>query len=163
MLEAWQKFFLEVDADIVIGYNITQFDISYLLNRAEILKVSKFPYLGRIRCEWPISLNRSVMNIMIPASPQRLNGWRPGHLKCPGYEGRLLLDVLHHIREYHPGLSGAGAYKLDAVALHFLDQRKEDIHYTEIPKLQNGNADTRKALAIYCLKVSICRLDTSDH
>ncbi|PPR07791.1 hypothetical protein CVT26_014976 [Gymnopilus dilepis] len=135
MLEAWQKFFLEVDADIVIGYNITQFDISYLLNRAEILKVSKFPYLGRIR-----------------SSPQRLNGWRPGHLKCPGYEGRLLLDVLHHIREYHPGLSGAGAYKLDAVALHFLDQRKEDIHYTEIPKLQNGNADTRKALAIYCLK-----------
>lgn len=51
MLTAWQKFVLEVDPDIVIGYNITQFDISYLLNRAQILKLSDFAYLGRLKCE----------------------------------------------------------------------------------------------------------------
>ncbi|KAF8908857.1 ribonuclease H-like domain-containing protein [Gymnopilus junonius] len=134
-LTAWQKFFLEVDPDIVIGYNITQFDIAYLLNRAQILNLTNFPYLGRIK-----------------SIPQRLDGWRPSFLKCPGYDGRLILDVFHHIREHYPGLPGEGAYKLDAVSSRFLRQRKEDIHYKDIPLLQNGNANSRRDLAIYCLK-----------
>jgi len=50
MLMAWQKFFVEVDPDIVIGYNITQFDIHYVLERALTLKLSNFPYLGRVKC-----------------------------------------------------------------------------------------------------------------
>lgn len=87
------------------------------------------------------------------AIPQRLNGWRPGFLDCPGYEGRLVLDVYHHIREHHPGLPGEGAYKLNAVASRFLGEKKEDIDYKDIPILQNGNADTRRDLAVYCLKV----------
>jgi DNA polymerase elongation subunit (family B) len=51
MLMAWQKFFLKVDPDVVIGYNITQFDIPYLLNRARTLELHDFPFLGRIKCE----------------------------------------------------------------------------------------------------------------
>ena len=33
------------------GYNITNFDLPYLLNRAEALKLQAFPYLGRIKGE----------------------------------------------------------------------------------------------------------------
>ena len=47
---AWHKFFMEVDPDIVTGYNIAQFDIHYLLERASVLKVVQFPYFGRIKC-----------------------------------------------------------------------------------------------------------------
>ena len=50
MLMAWHKFFMEVDPDIVTGYNIAQFDIHYLLERAFVLKVVQFPYFGRIKC-----------------------------------------------------------------------------------------------------------------
>jgi DNA polymerase delta subunit 1 len=49
MLMAWKNFFIEADPDIVIGYNITQFDIPYLLNRAHTLGLRDFPFLGRIR------------------------------------------------------------------------------------------------------------------
>ena len=31
------------------GYNIVNFDLPYLLNRANALKIRSFPYLGRIR------------------------------------------------------------------------------------------------------------------
>jgi len=51
MLKAWQNFFIEVDPDIVIGYNITQFDIPYLLQRAWALKLSEFPFMGRLKGE----------------------------------------------------------------------------------------------------------------
>jgi len=50
MLMAWQKFFVEVDPDIVIGYNIAQFDIHYILERAWVLGLKAFPFLGRIKC-----------------------------------------------------------------------------------------------------------------
>jgi DNA polymerase elongation subunit (family B) len=50
MLIAWHKFFMEVDPDIVTGYNITQFDIHYLLKRACVLKLIRFPYSGRNKC-----------------------------------------------------------------------------------------------------------------
>lgn len=39
----------DVDADIITGYNIQNFDMPYLINRANHLKVDNFIYLGRIR------------------------------------------------------------------------------------------------------------------
>lgn len=61
MLSAWRKFFLEVDPDIVIGYNLTQFDIPYLLTRARTLGLRNFPYLGRVKCESPYAYARSYV------------------------------------------------------------------------------------------------------
>lgn len=49
MLDGWAKFIREVDPDILTGYNINNFDIPYLLNRAQHLKVKGFEYLGRIK------------------------------------------------------------------------------------------------------------------
>jgi len=119
MLEAWQDFFTEVDPNVVTGYSITQFDLPFMLKRASIFGLDTFPFLGRIT-----------------SSPQRIGpnppfGWRATFENCPGYDGRLLLDVLHHIRGHYPGRS-KGGYKLDAVSLDFLGQRKEDIHFSQI-------------------------------
>ena len=38
------------------------------------------------------------------------------------------------------------------MSTHFLGEQKEDVHYSQITVLQNGNADTRRRLAVYCLK-----------
>lgn len=49
LLSAWSSFIREADPDILTGYNINNFDIPYLLNRASHLKVKDFEYLGRIK------------------------------------------------------------------------------------------------------------------
>ena len=48
MLQKWRDFVDEVDPDVIIGYNISNFDLPYLLDRAKALKATNFPYLGRI-------------------------------------------------------------------------------------------------------------------
>jgi DNA polymerase delta subunit 1 len=37
MLKAWLDFIQEVDPDIITGYNTQNFDIPYLIDRANIL------------------------------------------------------------------------------------------------------------------------------
>ena len=49
MLRSWLQFLLACDADILTGYNIMNFDLPYLINRAATLKVQAFPYLGRVK------------------------------------------------------------------------------------------------------------------
>ena len=49
MLEAWRSFVEQVDPDLVIGYNISNFDLPYLMDRAKALKSSKFNFLGRLK------------------------------------------------------------------------------------------------------------------
>ena len=44
------------------------------------------------------------------------------------------------------------SYTLNAVSFHFLDEQKEDVHHSLIPDLQNGDDNTRRRLAVYCLK-----------
>jgi DNA polymerase elongation subunit (family B) len=49
MLQAWRDFVEEVDPDVVIGYNIANFDLPYLIDRAKHLNAKKFPFLGRLK------------------------------------------------------------------------------------------------------------------
>ena len=44
------------------------------------------------------------------------------------------------------------SYSLNAVSYHFLQEQKEDVHHSIITDLQNGDATTRRRLAVYCLK-----------
>jgi DNA polymerase delta subunit 1 len=49
VLLRWRDLVLETDPDIIIGYNTSNFDLPYLINRAAALKLNKFPYWGRMR------------------------------------------------------------------------------------------------------------------
>jgi DNA polymerase elongation subunit (family B) len=49
MLQKWRDFVEQVDPDLIIGYNISNFDIPYLIDRAKALKADQFPYLGRLK------------------------------------------------------------------------------------------------------------------
>ncbi|CAD6254475.1 unnamed protein product [Miscanthus lutarioriparius] len=44
------------------------------------------------------------------------------------------------------------SYSLNSVSAHFLGEQKEDVHHSIISDLQNGNSETRRRLAVYCLK-----------
>lgn len=65
-------------------------------------------------------------------------------------DGRLPLDMLQVVqRDYK-----LRTYSLNAVSAQFLGEQKEDVPHTIITDLQNGNEDTRRRLAVYCLKVT---------
>lgn len=70
---------------------------------------------------------------------------------APKIPGRIQLDLLNFIwkNEKPPGLS----LKLNDVSKHFLGLEKEDIHFSIINKLQSEDSESRRRLAVYCLKV----------
>ncbi|KAA0187837.1 hypothetical protein HAZT_HAZT007116 [Hyalella azteca] len=136
--KAWAAFVRQVDPDIITGYNINNFDFPYLIDRARHLKCSKFPYLGRVRAI------QSVVKTTMLQSKQM--GKREN--KSVNIEGRTQFDViLVLLREYK-----LRSYTLNAVSYHFLQEQKEDVHHSIITDLQNGNDQTRRRLAVYCLK-----------
>ena len=49
MLARWRDLLVETDPDIIIGYNIVNFDLPYLLNRATTLGLPAFHAWGRMR------------------------------------------------------------------------------------------------------------------
>ena len=64
-------------------------------------------------------------------------------------DGRLQLDVLQFMQREHK-LRG---YTLNSVCVQFLGEQKEDVHHLVITELQNGGPESRRRLAVYCLKV----------
>ncbi|XP_076450505.1 DNA polymerase delta catalytic subunit-like [Babylonia areolata] len=144
MLEKWSAFVREVDPDIVTGYNIQNFDLPYLLNRAAHLKVSSFSYLGRIH-----DTQSKVKEAMFQSKQM---GKREN--KVINTEGRVQFDLLQVLlRDYK-----LRSYTLNAVSFHFLQEQKEDVQHSIITDLQNGNDQTRRRLAVYCLKDAILPL-----
>ncbi|XP_034948742.1 DNA polymerase delta catalytic subunit [Chelonus insularis] len=138
MLQNWAEFIRQSDPDILTGYNINNFDFPYLINRANFLKVKNFCFLGRIKNI------KSVIKDQILQSKQM--GRREN--RYVNFEGRVPFDLLLVlVRDYK-----LRSYTLNAVSYHFLQEQKEDVHHSIITDLQNGDAQTRRRLAVYCLK-----------
>lgn len=138
LLKKWAAFVREVDPDIITGYNIQNFDMPYLINRAKHLKVNDFPYLGRIKDIQSV-LKETTFN-------SKQMGRREN--KVVNTEGRVQFDLLQVLlRDYK-----LRSYTLNAVSFHFLQEQKEDVQHSIITDLQNGSDQTRRRLAVYCLK-----------
>ena len=73
LFNAWQKFVEEVDPDVVIGYNIANFDLPYLLDRAKTLKADKFPLLGRLKGQSfpPLCIASKLLMLVVQATRHR--------------------------------------------------------------------------------------------
>jgi DNA polymerase delta subunit 1 len=138
MLMAWRDFLEKVDPDVIIGYNIANFDFPYLLDRAKHLKCNRFPYWSRLT------------GIMSQAKDTSFSSKQMGNrdTKATNTNGRLQLDLLQLIqRDYQ-----LRSYTLNSVCSHFLGEQKEDVHHTMITELFNGTPESRRRLAVYCLK-----------
>ncbi|ELA42386.1 uncharacterized protein VICG_00485 [Vittaforma corneae ATCC 50505] len=136
LLNAWREYFLETNPDIVIGYNIKSFDFSYILDRAEILRLKDFGRLGR---------TDKVSRVVNRQQSSKMFGTFDA--KDINIEGRLIFDLLHVIRRDHKLRS----YSLNSVSVHFLGDQKEDVPPSSMFDLQNGNKETRARIASYCL------------
>ena len=141
LLEAWKEFVVATDPDVLTGYNIVNFDLPYLIDRAAALQVESFPWLGRVRGE------KTTMRSTTFSS--KAYGTREN--KDIRIHGRVQFDMLVCIRRDYKLRS----YSLNAVSANFLGEQKEDVHYSAISDLQRGNSETRHRLAVYCLKDAI--------
>lgn len=138
MLLAWRDFLEKVDPDVIIGYNIANFDFPYLLDRAKHLKCTSFPFWTRLKGM------RSYAKETNFSSKQMGNR----DTKATNTNGRLQLDLLQLVQRDHQLRS----YTLNSVCAHFLGEQKEDVHHTIITELFNGTPESRRRLAVYCLK-----------
>ncbi|WEW61216.1 DNA-directed DNA polymerase delta [Emydomyces testavorans] len=138
MLMAWRDFLEKVDPDVIIGYNIANFDFPYLLDRAKHLKCTDFPYWSRLR------------GVVSQSKDTNFSSKQMGNrdTKATNTNGRIQLDLLQLIQRDHHLRS----YTLNSVCSHFLGEQKEDVHHTMITELYNGTPDSRRRLAVYCLK-----------
>lgn len=57
MLSSWSSFFNRVDPDVIIGYNTSNFDFPYLLDRAKYFGLSDFSLLGRLKSNRSVARN----------------------------------------------------------------------------------------------------------
>lgn len=138
MLSKWRDFLEEVDPDLIIGYNICNFDFPYLLERAKHLKIRDFDQWTRLK------------SLRSEAKDSNFSSKQLGsrETKVTNTNGRLQLDLLQLVQRDHQLRS----YTLNSVCAHFLGEQKEDVHHTMITELFNGTPETRRRLAVYCLK-----------
>jgi DNA polymerase delta subunit 1 len=138
MLMGWRDFIAEVDPDVIIGYNIANFDFPYLLDRAHHLNCKDFNLLTRLKA------------MRSKSQEDRFFSKQMGNRETrdTNTNGRLQLDLLQLVQRDHQLRS----YTLNSVCAQFLGEQKEDVHHTMITELFNGTPETRRRLAVYCLK-----------
>eukprot|EP01062_Namystynia_karyoxenos_P069723 TRINITY_DN65187_c0_g1_i1.p1 TRINITY_DN65187_c0_g1~~TRINITY_DN65187_c0_g1_i1.p1 ORF type:complete len:1051 (+),score=390.01 TRINITY_DN65187_c0_g1_i1:107-3259(+) len=144
MLLAWTRFVNRVDPDVFTGYNIVNFDMPYLLNRAKALQAGRFPFWSRMKDHRTTMREQTFQN--------KAHGKRQYmEIEMPG---RVQMDMLVVMQREHKLRS----YSLNSVCHEFLGEQKEDVHHSIIGKLQDGNEETRNRLARYCFKDALLPL-----
>ena len=131
MIEEFLKILKEYDPDIIVGYNINNFDIPYLVKRMETLQI--LPILGRCKKRPKIQKIGERYKISIT--------------------GRVIFDIYEILKD----LSRKGVYKfkrlgLGDVAKILIGESKVDIDKNEISKLWNGTIEDLKLLIDYSRK-----------
>ena len=143
LLLAFVGLVRELDPDVLLGYNIYGFDMSYMYERAiELMGPSRttreFCRFGRIE-GFPSAYVE-----------QKLSSSALGDnvLKYIDMHGRIVIDLMKVVQRDHR----LDSYKLDAVAEHFTGLRKNDVSPNDVFRLQRGSAADRKVIAEYCLQ-----------
>ncbi len=145
MLMKWRAFLEICDPDIITGYNVQNFDIPYLLDRAATLckgnknsDLKNFAQWGRIR---------NVKAKMKDTTFQSAAFGKRNNVETT-IDGRVIFDMLPYMQRNHK----LSSYSLNSVCAEYLGQQKEDVHHSIISDLQNGSDEDRHRLAVYCLK-----------
>ncbi|KAI6187607.1 DNA polymerase [Aphelenchoides besseyi] len=146
LLRSWGDYVRDIDPDILTGYNIQNFDIPYIMDRAKYLqKISKndtHKYLTQAIAR----VNNSPCHISEMTTTSNQMGTRTN--KRITLNGRIVFDVYQVIRREFTLRS----YTLNNVSYHFLEDQKEDVPYQIITRLHEGTDEERRRLAMYCYK-----------
>ncbi|MEM4272043.1 MAG: DNA-directed DNA polymerase [Candidatus Bilamarchaeaceae archaeon] len=140
MIERFCMLLEEKDADIVIGYNSTNFDFPYLKARAKKLKIG-LP-VGRGGTEYRIVKKGMVNPIKIP--------------------GRVHVDIYPSVRFFgFTGMIKSGDYTLEKVYAAVTGKKKKMVERLDIWKMWDRN--DLEELVEYSLLDSVVTLELAEH
>eukprot|EP00960_Hanusia_phi_P064536 765821-Hanusia_phi.AAC.6 len=103
-----------------------------------------------IACDPDILTGYNIVGFDIPYLMDRAKALKMGTRETNeiSIDGRVIFDVMQ--------VNVLGVYwlvlMLKSVCAKFLGEQKEDVHHSIISDLQNGDAESRRRLAVYCLK-----------
>ena len=139
VLNAWSRMILDENVDIILGYNIWKFDLSYMYTRAVMTKAAAFLNTSRLRdvdCEFKKTQFSS-------------SAYGDNDYEMVSTPGIFQIDLLVIMQREHKLTS----YKLDAVAEHFLKERKVDLSALEMfKKWAHGTDEDRRDVGVYCVQ-----------
>ena len=140
LIEAFTKYIVEVDPDIVTGWNIFGFDLEYLQVRASLCGLR--PTWGRFKAS-PVELvsknlsSSALGNNMLKMVPMR---------------GRYVFDLFQDVKREHK----LESYSLNNVSKHFLNDQKNDMPVKEIFKRYlEGDPGRLGEVADYCIQDTV--------
>jgi DNA polymerase delta subunit 1 len=135
----WCNLINKLDPDIMTGYNIFGFDMSYMYERAIELGVqTQFCKIGRI-ADYVSQYQEKTLSS---------SALGDNILKFVDMEGRVIIDVMKVVQRDHK----LDSYKLDNVANHFMGMNKHDVSPNDIFRLFKGTSADRKIVADYCIQ-----------
>ena len=138
LLDKWAIQLREKQVDIITGYNIWKFDLSYMFTRANFSGAEEFLKLGKVQ-----NYEAFLRDASFSSSAYGVN-----HYKMLDIPGVLQLDLLVIMQREHKLTS----YKLDNVAKHFLKEQKVDMPYQLMFKKIIGDSKDVKEVGEYCVQ-----------
>nr|UTK45379.1 DNA polymerase catalytic subunit [Equid gammaherpesvirus 5] len=136
----------DMDLEFVTGYNISNFDFPYILDRASQVYNLNPKEFTRTR-------SASIFEVHKPKNSSSSGFMRAvSKVKVAGV---VPVDMYQVCRE-KLSLSN---YKLDTVAKECVGEKKDDVSYKEIPHLFRQGPEGRAKLGTYCVKDSALVLD----
>ncbi|MHA1682977.1 MAG: DNA polymerase domain-containing protein, partial [Promethearchaeota archaeon] len=143
MFHGMWRYIKEIDPDCIIGWNSSDFDLPYLLDRAKILGLTFFPYLTRIKYK---PLARFQKSSFSNQQKEKLE-WM---YVC---DGVTIMDGLRIVRkDFSIRLP---SYSLNAVANNILKESKEMMPYNQIVPFFKGTPEQRAYLLKYNMVDSV--------
>lgn len=141
MLKEMVKIVNNFDPDIIVGYNLNNFDIPYIGDRLRALRISDT--LGR-------DSQKPIITRKIGENKYRNS-----------ITGRVIVDPYWMIKEMMKGggltkyFAGLKRFGLGDVSKFFLGEEKLDVAHSEISKFWNGNGEELNKLIDYSRKDSL--------
>ena len=141
LLDAFQKYLIKVDPDIITGWNIFGFDLEFLHFRAVLTGASTV--WGRVKGE---SIEKVVeKNLSSSALGNNL-------LKMTPMKGRYVFDLFQDVKREHK----LESYSLNNVSKHFLNDQKNDMPVREIfGRYAEGDPTKLGEVAAYCIQDTV--------
>lgn len=138
MLDGFRDYLVQVDPDIITGWNVLNFDWPFLFHRARAVGCERFFDMSRVsgfECKLDASSFHSKAQGFLDSSK----------LVIPG---RLSVDMMDHVRRQ--GFKFR-SFKLDAVASEVLGMRKEDLSYGNLGRhARHGTPEQKLKILSYC-------------
>jgi len=140
MLEAFSEYMVEMDIDIITGWNIFGFDMNYIMTRADMVRCSpEFYEMSKLKghtCEMKVKkLSSSALG--------------DNELKLLPIPGRFIFDMFHEVKKGYK----LDSYKLDNVSKLYLGDQKIDMPAKEMfARFREEDPIKLREVAEYCIK-----------